>query len=389
MDERLNALYAETDKSGYFITIGASIVLLLAFSGLVFFHRNIAKRAAELAALAGELGSGNTDAAMPSWRSGDELGDLSSALGSFREALLRQKELSDQVSAEQVRRQEEQRAMMVELANSFREHVSEYFSELDSASRMLSDSVEILEGAAQSSEDVVRGTVEASESASSNVQTVATASEELSASIGEINRQVDTTSGIVSDATRKAEATNEKIVGLAGAAEKIGEVIVLIQSIAEQTNLLALNATIEAARAGDAGKGFAVVAAEVKELATQTAKATEEIGGQIAAIQASTGEAVKAIHQIAEIMRDVDTHTNSIAASVQQQGGATTEITHNISQTADRTEQVGSNMRSMSSAIAEVGQSSSQVRQASHDVSTHVAQLRGAVDKFLDQMLVA
>ena len=205
-----------------------------------------------------------------------------------------------------------------------------------------------MEGTAQRLTEIAETTAEQSNSASSvsneaasNVQTVASASEELSASIGEISQQLTKTRSVVSLASDESVATNEKVESLDMAAQKIGEVVTLIQAIAEQTNLLALNATIEAARAGEAGQGaLPSWAAEVKELANQTSKATEEISNQISGIQTSSQEAVSAISKISETMAEVNEYTNSIAAAVEQQGSATQEISSNVQQASVGTSEV-------------------------------------------------
>jgi methyl-accepting chemotaxis protein len=229
----------------------------------------------------------------------------------------------------------------------------------------------------------------AADQATANVQTVAAASEELSASITEIGRQVAHASDVSKKAAEEGEKTNSTVAGLADAAQKIGEVVALINGIAAQTNLLALNATIEAARAGDAGKGFAVVASEVKNLAAQTAKATDDIRAQITAIQTETGSAVETIQSISRTILEVNQISTSIAAAVEQQAAATQEITRNVQQAAGGTQDVSNNINGVSSAVEEAGTAASQVRTAADHLAEQAGALRGEVDQFLSTVRAA
>jgi methyl-accepting chemotaxis protein len=224
--------------------------------------------------------------------------------------------------------------------------------------------------------------------ASTNVETAAVAADELSRSIAEISRQLTHTSNIVALATGEARATDNEIAGLAAGAQKIGDVVKLIRSIAGQTNLLALNATIEAARAGEAGKGFAVVAAEVKSLAVQTAKATEDIASHILAVQNSTTSAVEAIRQIAARMQEINQYTAAVAASVEQQNSATGEISHNVASAAEGTGHVVAVLSEVAGAATETRTSAEVVRDASETVESAVAHLRLEVEDFLARVAV-
>ena len=232
------------------------------------------------------------------------------------------------------------------------------------------------------------GAVHTSNEASTNVEIAASAANELSASIDEISRQLGQTNNLVGIAVSEAGATNGQIGSLANAAQKIGDVVKLIQDVAGQTNLLALNATIEAARAGEAGRGFAVVASEVKSLAVQTAKATEEIAGQIAGVQASTGAAVEAIRRIADRMQEINRHTAAVAASVQQQNAATGEISQNVASAAVGTKEIVTVLGEVAGAATEARGSAETVLAASEAVETAAADLRGEVESFLQKVAV-
>lgn len=229
----------------------------------------------------------------------------------------------------------------------------------------------------------------AAEQATTNVQTVASASEEMSASINEINRQVAQSAEIAGKANEEAERTNSTVQGLANAAQKIGEVVDLISEIAEQTNLLALNATIEAARAGEAGKGFAVVASEVKNLANQTAKATEEIGVQVSEMQSVTDDAVGAIRTITETIGEINAIADTISTAVGEQGSATQEIAENTQQAAAGTQQVSGNITGVTQASGETGAAAQEVLTAADELSKQAENLNGEIEAFIKNVRAA
>jgi len=221
------------------------------------------------------------------------------------------------------------------------------------------------------------------------MSTVAAATEQLHASTNEISRQVTQSAEFASTAVVEADRTNATIQGLADTAQKIGDVVALIQNIASQTNLLALNATIEAARAGEAGRGFAVVASEVKALANQTAKATEDISAQIAAIQGETGNAVEAIKAIGGTIRKMNEIASAIAAAVEQQGAATRDISNNIQLVAQGTSSVASNIAGVNEAVEETGHAAAEVLTASDELGRQADRLRVNVNGFLDNIRAA
>ncbi|MFD1695008.1 methyl-accepting chemotaxis protein [Roseibium aestuarii] len=372
------------------IGIGSTLVIAIAFGVLLatVLSLVITRPTRALTMVMGRLADGDTDVEIPHTDQKDEIGAMSRTVQVFRDNALeriRLEELDEERQQNQVRRQRDIDAMIVE----FRDNVQAVLSSLDATAREMDGTASALSTLAASSSEQASNTAEASLQASMNVENVAGAAEELSASISEISSQVERTSSIVSRATSSVQDTNGKVQHLAEAAGKIGEVVTLIQAIAEQTNLLALNATIEAARAGDAGKGFAVVAAEVKELANQTSRATEEISTQISAIQGSTSEAVNAIAAISETMNEVNSYTQAIASAVTQQGAATEEISTNVLRASEGTRAVQANMESLSRAVEETQQASGTVLSAAGHLGERGHALRNEVEGFLARVASA
>ncbi|MGB8274693.1 MAG: methyl-accepting chemotaxis protein [Alphaproteobacteria bacterium] len=267
----------------------------------------------------------------------------------------------------------------VNLAN----RVNEVVGVVASASTEVESTAESLAATAEETSRQSTAVAAAAEQATGNVQTVASAAEELSSSVAEIGRQVAQSAKIANKAVEEAIRTDNTVRGLADAAQKIGEVVNLINDIAGQTNLLALNATIEAARAGEAGKGFAVVASEVKSLATQTAKATEEIAGQIGSIQTATNDAVAAIEGISATIKQINEIATTIASAVEEQGSATQEIARNVQQAAAGTTEVSSNITGVTQAASQTGDAAGQMLSAARELAANANTLRGEIDQFL------
>ncbi len=270
-----------------------------------------------------------------------------------------------------------------QIADEFERKVKGVADNLSAAARDMKDASSTMAHAAEGTNDESMAVAAAAEQASGNVQTVAAAAEELSAAIRSITEQVERSRSITNAAVGRARAANDRVATLSAAAIRIGEVVGLIQEIAAQTNLLALNATIEAARAGEAGKGFAVVASEVKNLAGQTARATEDIQTQVADIQAATQSAVDSISEITQVIADVNGTTVNIAAAVEQQGAATSEIARNVEQAAVGTRNVSERITLVTRAASETGAASSQVLGSAEHLAKESSLLGAEMDAFL------
>ena len=372
------------------VQIGVALVLaILGGIGLVVvLNQGITKPIRNLTGVMNRLAEGDNEVQIDGIDRGDEVGDMSRTVQVFKDNAVERAQLQWQNAQDESVREKRQQTID-SLISSFRATAGEALGTVEATAQSLDDTAHALTEIARDSTGYASSTCSSSDEATSNVQTVASAAEELAASIGEISRQVAQTTDIVERATIGTQETNRKVESLAEAATKIGEVVTLIQAIAEQTNLLALNATIEAARAGEAGKGFAVVASEVKELATQTSKATEEISSQISEIQGATRESAQAISEITETMNEVNKFTSSIASAVQQQGQATSEISQNVQRAAEGTTAVSSSMSQLSSAVDQTSASAEMVLTASSELTEKTDQLKTEVEMFLKDVAAA
>jgi len=368
------------------------ITVLLAILGgiavALVLSRAITRPLRTLTSVMDRLANGDNDVEIPGLDRGDEVGAMNRTVQVFKDNARERMQLQENQAREEAARTERQQRIDA-MITGFRSKAEMVLGSVEETAGSLDKTANALTDIARESTEYATSTMNSSSEATNNVQTVASASEELAASIGEISRQVAQTTEVVGRATEGTRVTNEKIEGLAESAAKIGEVITLIQAIAEQTNLLALNATIEAARAGEAGKGFAVVAAEVKELATQTSKATDEISGQISAIQAATRESVQAIGEITLTMDEVNSYTSTIAAAVEQQGSATEEISQNVQRAAQGTTAVSSAMSQLSQAVDNTSSSADMVLTASNELANRTDELKSEVERFLQDVAAA
>jgi methyl-accepting chemotaxis protein len=365
------------------------IVILVQIGSAVFSVFNIAKPIAKIGTVLLELANGNKRVDIPYADRSDEVGDNARAAKTFKDNLLRIEKMEAEQKEAEKQTAQMRRADMYKLADEFQSAVGDIVDTVSSASTELEASARTLMTTAETTQRLSGAVAAASEQASANVNSVASASEQLAGSVNEIARQVTVSNKIAKEAVEQAERTDARIADLSQAAGRIGDVIKLITSVAEQTNLLALNATIEAARAGEAGKGFAVVAQEVKALAAQTAKATDEISSQIAGMQTATEESVAAIKEIGSTIGRMSEIAEAIAATVEEQGAATKEISRNVQHTAQGTAQVASNITDVNRGASETGSASSEVLASAQSLSRESNHLKSEVEKFLASVRAA
>jgi methyl-accepting chemotaxis protein len=370
------------------LALGALTLVGSALFVWIYVGRNILRRIGNLQRSMQLLASGDLESEIYRSRQRDEVAEMAHALHIFRESMIEARALTAE--------QDKDRAAKAERASRMEARIVEFEATVRAALESLEASATSMQTTAQNmsttadkSSALVNAVASAAEETSVNVQTVSSGTEQLSSSISEIGRQVVTSAQIARKAVDEAGQTDATMQGLAENADRISVVVDLIQTIASQTNLLALNATIEAARAGEAGRGFAVVASEVKSLATQTAKATDEIRSQIASMQQVTGSAVGAIRNISSTIAEINDIATAIADAVEQQGSATREIARNIQQAAGGTAEVSSNIVGVSTASAEAGSAASEVLSASNAFRREAELLRSEIDAFLSNIRAA
>jgi methyl-accepting chemotaxis protein len=373
-----------------------SFVLWLAVIGLGvgaalawLIGRGISKPVTGMSAAMGAIAGGDKSVEIPGVGRKDEVGQMADTLQVFKNSLIETERLRLEQEQQKVHVETARKADMRQLADEFQSAVGNIVETVSSASTELEAAASTLTKTAETTQTLSTTVAAASEEASANVNSVASASEQLAGSVNEIARQVKESSKIATEAVQQAQKTDARIAELSQAAGRIGDVVKLITSVAEQTNLLALNATIEAARAGDAGKGFAVVAHEVKALAAQTAKATDEISTQIAGMQSATQDSVTAIKEIGGTIGRMSDIAAAIAATVEEQGAATQEISRNVQQAAQGTAEVATNITSVNRGASETGSASSQVLSSAQSLSSESNRLKLEVDKFLSTVRAA
>jgi methyl-accepting chemotaxis protein len=364
------------------IGLGGLILVGSALFVWLYVGRSILRRMHKLQRAMQALSAGDLEARIDRCGRQDELAAMAATLEVFRENMRHARELSAAQQQDGIAKAERSARIEARIAE-FEANVRAALQKLEVSASAMQDTAQGMAATAERSSALVDTVATAAEQTSANVQTVAVGTEQLTSSIAEIGRQVVSSAAIANKAVSEASATDATIQSLNDNAGRISAVIDLIQSIASQTNLLALNATIEAARAGEAGRGFAVVASEVKVLAEQTAKATEEIRGQIAAMQDVTGSAVGAIRNIGQTITNINAVTTAITAAVEQQNAATREIARNIQHAAGGTSQVSGNIAGVSEASAQAGSAAGEVLAASGALRREADILRGEIDGFL------
>ncbi len=370
-------------------TLIASVIALILSTVIGrFVGGSISRPLKAITAAMTRLANGENEVEIPYQSSRDEIGEMAAATNVFREVIMAAEQANFR-EREDARREEERSRRLQDLISEFDENASALLTQVSEASLEMNDTASAMSGIADNTNERASAVASAAEQASGNVKSIAAATEQLSTSIQEIAVHVAASSRIAADAATQAEKTNAYVKGLSNSSQQIGEVVEVISGIAAQTNLLALNATIEAARAGEAGKGFSVVASEVKELAMQTTKATDQINAQIQTVQEATGTAVAEIRSIGKIIADINAITGTIAAAIEEQNAATSEIARSVEHAAVGTGEVSRNILDVTIAASETGTAASQVTDVSQNLRLRSEELSYHVRIFLEAIRAA
>lgn len=383
------AAYKMYDDTAFNLVAAIGIALVLSFCSITYSITRIIRPLVGMTSAMRTLSKGDTTIEIPEIGRSDEIGQMASSVEVFKISMIEAEQMRIEQKESERRHAERRRAEMLALADRFQGAVGNVVSTVSTSAKELEEAASMLTKTAHTTEHLSTMVASASEQTSSNVAGVAAASGELYSTVTEIGRQVQESGSIANQAMTQASTTNAQMLELSSAANRIGDVVNLINSIASQTNLLALNATIEAARAGEAGKGFAVVAQEVKALAAQTSKATNEIGSQIASMQSATNHAVGAIRQITTTIERMSEISQVVSAAVNKQAETTQDISRNVSEAAKGTSEVASNITDVHKGASDSGAASMQVLSSAQQLSVESDNLKKEVSGFLEALRAA